>query len=57
MELENVFEGNADYIAINNLLLMLSLLDYWSDILLQSRLLDQLPSILQPLRYLGTYLP
>ena len=57
MELENVFEGNADYVAINNLLLMLSLLDYWSDILLQSRLLDQLPSILQPLRYLGTYLP
>ena len=41
MELKNVFEVNADCITIKHLLLMFDLLDYWSDALLQYRILDQ----------------
>ena len=41
MELENVFEDNADCITINHLHLMFDLLDYWSDVLFQYRILDR----------------
>ena len=41
MELKNVFEDNADCITINHLHLMFDLLDFWSDVLFQYKILDQ----------------